>query len=485
MSLTIAISCKDNKAYLFAGKLGAGGRPTLTDIRTLDIPERIVNEDDEQENDEVTVARLDLDEVFKTEVDSTAALLNSDQVLFEKVILPFSDPKNVEKVLPLQIQDKIPFDIDEFVFDSYLSNQLKEDKFEHLSSFVPKTIVEESLKTFSHIGLEPSFLTNNSFALAGIADLAPEAFTSSFAIIDLQPTFASIVILFDKTIFAMRELSASTSAGAEQLMADLRCTISQAELSAGKSIEKVFLVGNQAAARSFSSSAPYESMFLDLNSLLPGNISGVDLNSFPGALGLLAHETTTKSTENSGEINFRQGEFAYKPTFRNIMVAVQEHFWNIAGALILGLILLSSKFLFEYMQLERIDRAIEQASAAYLPGETLTKGVEKSILANKVAALEEKLQDRGSLSALSPLESLKELSKLITPTLDTQIKDLIIEPQMITINGSLGSIPAVGKLDQVLKKSSKFCDKSKPSATTKGSNYGSRTGFEAKIPLCE
>ncbi len=488
MSLNVAIGRKDDLAYLFAASVSPNGRPVLQDIKTLELeqPQAVEGEGEEEaaeeQNPEATVNKIDLEEVFGGEILSTTALLENSRVLFENVDLPFKDEKQVEKVLPLQLQDRIPFDIEDFVIDSCLSSESDTGSYSYISSYTPRHEVDRTLKSLESVGLEPSSLTNNAFALAGLTALSPHAFPESVAIIEIQPKFASIVIIDQGGIALMRELNAKTSADVPQLMSDIKCSIENFQHGEEQKLEKILLVGSKEAAQALASSLETDSAYLDLNSLRPTNIPAVDLNEFPAALGLLGHESEVASFGENGQINFRQGEFAYKPTLGNVLVAAKQHFWSITGAFLMGIIFLLSQIFVEDSQHKNVASKLNQIATGAVPGEFVPKGGEISFLEEKVLELEDQLRDIGSLSALSPLNSLKELSEFIPESLGTEIETMVIGNSSIVINGSLASIPDLGRLDSILKKNSnKFCS---VDVINRG-QQGNRIKFRSEIKLCE
>jgi len=486
MALNIAVGRKADLAFLFSASTNKSGRTVLLDIKTLEIePPAELSEDDEPENLESSEANsptLDLEEVFGDEIGSTAALLENNKVLFQRVDLPFKDEKQVEKVLPLQIQDQIPFDIDDFIVDSCLSGQEGEGKFNYLSSYTPRSEVRSTLRALRGAGLEPSLLTNNAFALAGLTAISPEAFPPCAAIVEIQSSFSSIVVFDHDGIKLMREISAKTSADIPQLMSDIKCSLEHFQLTEDCPLEKIFIVGNKDAAKSLATSLPSPSSYLDLNSLRPGNLTSVDLNEFPAAVGLLGHESDRTTFSENGHINFRQGEFAYKPTLGNVLVAAKQHFWSIAGAIAMGVILLLGQIFVEHSQHQSVVSRLNKIATDAVPGEYVASGGEISFLEEQVLNLEDQLRDIGSLSALSPLNSLKELSEFIPESLNTEIESMVIGNASIVINGSLSSIPDLGKLDALLKKNEKsFCS---VDVINRG-QQGNRIKFRAEIKLCE
>ena len=120
-----------------------------------------------------------------------------------------------------------------------------------------------------------------------------------------------------------------------------------------------------------------------------------------------------------------------------------------------------------------------------MPGEVVPFRREVDFLQRRVEEIETQLRDMGTLSSLSPLDSLKELTAAIDPSLDLQIDSMNIAHSRVSFNGSVIDYPAVGTLSQILKdRKDRFCDvKVDPAARTFGTS--SRVKFTAEIRLCD
>ena len=106
------------------------------------------------------------------------------------------------------------------------------------------------------------------------------------------------------------------------------------------------------------------------------------------------------------------------------------------------------------------------------------------MIEDRVSELENQLRGLGSLSSLSPLGSLKELSEAINSGLDVNLESLNIGHSRMTFTGSVPDNQAIGRLSGVLeKRADRFCEvKIDPKGKVAGSN---RVKFIADLKFCE
>ena len=482
MPNNVAISVANGKAYLLAGEKLEDQTLVLKESVIFDLPELI---EDSEEEIATTPSTEDIESILGIEVDSTSAILESDRVLIDRVTLPFLDSKQIDRVLPLQIQDKVPFDVDDFAVDSLVSGAKIENEYEFLSSMVPKLDVKSFIERLELAGIEPALVTSRSFALTGIRELAPNYFPENFVLLDLQKSYASMAIIFGDNVLALREYNYRNITSEPALVGEIIASLTQAELIAGKRIDEVCVLGSASQAKYLSGNITWPVKYIQAKDLVvEESFDSINLDEFISSLGLLGLESSQTKLDFSNSINFRKGEFAFKPTLGNIISSLKENSFYLLSAIVTGLVLLAATVFSSLGTLGEVEDIIAKSISKHLPGELVPYRREKEFLQDKVSALEDELRGLGSLASLSPLNSLRELSTTVEPSIDTLIDTLNIANARIFIKGSVPDIPTVGRLESALESNKKqFCDVSvEPKGRQSGTN---RSQFSADIELCE
>jgi len=125
------------------------------------------------------------------EIESTLSLVSTRPVLYENLVLPFSDQKKIDQVIRFEVQDRLPFDLDSFLIDSMVLKKVDEKHYEILASLVPSLDVSTTLIRLKRLGADPKILSTRSSAVAALPQLFPELLAGNFALVivtaDRQP----------------------------------------------------------------------------------------------------------------------------------------------------------------------------------------------------------------------------------------------------------------------------------------------------------
>lgn len=485
-------------------------------------PEDAPSSSEDEQGDSLaanTVPRIQfLAEKELEDFDSVAQIIDTTNLLSGKVPLPFDDPSKVDRILPLQLQDSIPVDIGSFVVDSVRTTTDKSHgkAKEYLALCIQKSRLEPQLNSVRSIGLEPSVSTSRAFGLIGLEVILPRISKDFYALIQAEGTNISIAIVLEGKPFLLKDISSLAFQDEKQLFLEIKSLFAFAE-TGNKQLEAIYYFGDKRICDSISNKSLPDraSAFIDSEHLLvegsvtklsssrATNLAGSDINelassdapltpdtehndSLPAdiasALGLAA--LLHKETRPEEFINFRKGEYAYKPALGDLIKGFRENSHWLVAAAITGLLYLGGLFYESNQRLSRVETSISELVSEALPGEAIPFRREKLFLEENLTDKEEQLRGLGSLASLSPLDSIRELSVTINKQVDTLIDSLNIANSRILIKGSVPDFPAVGRLESALEaNSSRFCT---VSVQPKGKKSGtSRISFTADIKLCE
>lgn len=445
-----------------------------------------------------------LEDILQHEVDTTFGVISGAKVVFEHLTLPFEDPKKLDQIVPIQVQDVLPFDIDKFLVDNVVigkkqnSKNEQSSKFEILSCLIPQAEVAAALEHCFALGADPKVLTTTASAITGLAKLCRQDLPPSYGLLVFSQTQCSLAFFVNSQLKSLRELPLEISSSSpksdqnysveyafENLSQHLRCSLASLEHLYDQRIEDIYAIKPPPYFSTLALSLGIRLSELSLDRYIEKDSSvRVSANDFSWALGLFAHEFSKRKKDPQVMINFRRGAFAFQPAWSNLAAAFQEEKSHFARALFWGIFWIGSMLFASNYRLGVIENTITKRLRIALPEVTFPLRGEVSSLEEKVHNLEEQLRGLGSLSSLSPLESFKELSLAIVPEIDISVEALSIGHSGLAFHGSVLNIPQIGKLSSELEsRKGKFCKvKVEPRGQVPGST---RAKFSAEVTFCE
>ena len=434
-------------------------------------------------------------ELIEEESLTTLATVTGKPVLYQYLSLPFNERKKLEQIVPLQVQDQLPFDLDSFVVDTVILGKNTGGQYELLTSVIAENEVRSSLETIASIGANPRVLTSGASAVAALIELFPEELEGSFALLVFSSNTCSLAIFVGGELKHIREIPYHSlqynsprddlTRAALRALADVRCSLMQVEERLAIKLSKAFVLNPPLSLTDISSQLGMDTKALALRDKLELS-PGVELaeSDLHWVLGLVSSELQLKRKAGVKLVDFRQGEFAYRPGFGNIMTLLKDQGFYIGAAVVMGLIWLISVLATGSAGLGKINSAITNQIQQVMPGESIPELGEVAFLNEKIDKLQEQLRGLGSLSSLSPLEALKEISTAVGPGLDVAIEGISIGHSRISLRGTVADYTTSGKLTSALEsRAGRFF---KVQLDTKERVAGSsRVKFTAEITLNE
>lgn len=456
------------------------------DLAKKEAAEELIQEDS-LSRQTTSLPLLGFSELIGIEPDYILAVLESSRMLLLTTTLPFKDTRKIEQVLPLQLQDILPFDLNKFLLDFLILGETGDGSYNLLVAIVPREDVVAAIKQAQSLGVEPKHLTIKSMALLGLKELLAKQFQGDYCIAQVSEEIASLGLFVGGQLRAARELSGNFQdlygAGFRALSRDIRSSIVRVEHDEELTFDRFYAVSSSQTAIRLSEQAARNFEILDPSQFVTfdSGFEGIPEDAF-WAVGFFALPLSSHSRGKL--INFRRGDLAYRPAWGNFVSAIHEELQYILLAVFLGLAWLGTLVYSNHIRLNKIEAAIQQEVQTALPNQTLPKGREVIELTNKLGNIEEQLRELGSLSSLSPLESLRELSLAVSRDIDLKIDTLSIADGAVSFSGSVADSPAVGRLSTALEnRRDRFC---KVQVDPKGRMPGAstRVKFDADLSFC-
>jgi general secretion pathway protein L len=380
--------------------------------------------------------------------------------------LPFLQPAKLRSVLPFEVESSLPFDAEDLVFDYYPLRQ-SEGKTRLLTAAAPRDQVEAALAHLKLFMVDPVILGPTPLALhhlVGVATLPAEAGAERLLFLNLGERFTHLVAVdAGRTVFSTRlrggkDALVEGGPAAEALLAGLRRTLhfleGYAPLDSGcpPSLRRLVLVGDGASLPGIERAVedglgvsasrfvfPEESMLAEAR--IPAELQP----AFGPALALALEYT---APNGKPVVNFRRGQFAYRP--EQALIVRKGIFPGILAAILLLALGLNYHF----------SGASDQSKAAAIRSEMLAEfqavfpGKPVSDPKDQISALlksyKEKQKSYEELDYPGPLEVLAEVSKAVPPEIKVTISSLEYKGKDVSINGETEKLDDTNEIEKRL-----------------------------------
>ncbi len=474
MSNVLAINIQPDSTEIVRAKINSGEPITIVSYEVI--------QNEEQAQAQTLAKNLERSE----EVDSIVSSVNSKNIIYNLVELPFKDEKKLQQVISLQVQDTLPFDIDEFQNDSIIVGQSNDSNYRILTSIIPKSEVENSISKCVSLGADPKFLTTGASALAILANYCNNAADGLNGYLEISKNRISLAIIHHNQPLHLRDFYPPQELSQEfvaEVYQHIICSVAKISLETKQKFNTLFLTGHVEHFAPFQNGA-IKLERLDLQHLVVNESDKtINLDDLSWSLGLFASDLNKTKKGDRKYIDFRKGKFAYHRLWQDFTNLIQDELFYIILCLVLGLSWFGTKLYSSYAILDEIDTAIKTTINKVVPGEAVPYRNESSFMQTKVEEMEDELRVLGSLSSISTLNALKELTSAISPNMDVLIDSLNIGASNILIRGSVAKNPQVGELNKAfVNRKQFFC---KVNVDNTGETTGGRYGFKAEIELCE
>ena len=499
MSTVAAISITEEETIVVTGERGREGLVHILGLNSVPTPELLalsrkdhpdgksaeVSQQTWTSGEEASSDALSSLPNLPPNITSSIAVAAPQKVLYKKSVLPFFDQKKVDQILPLQLQDTLPFDVDDFVISNRILGTKQGTEHPIISTLMPVEEVGKTLAAASALGLEPKILTTRSSALAALALAHADRLGEVCGILAAGSGYCSLALIAQNNIVLLRDfpLSEAHTPLSSSHISHIKSSLKAAEQECGQKFPLLYVVADSQTAQLCAKELSCNVRELPLGQLLINRTSKeLDAGEVFWALGIISAETSSSKSLQNSLINLRKGSFAYQPVWGNLWAAIKE---ELLFFILFAVFLTAWCFTLVYntsQSLSAVNKKITEMVSLAIPEEKLPTGGEVSEIEERVSKIEDQLRGIGSLSSLSPLETLRELSQVIGPDIDLDLDSLSIGHSRLTFRGTVPNHPTTGVLEEVLKKQKEFCS---VNITPMGSSRGSRVSFSAEIGICE
>ncbi|MFC2075054.1 type II secretion system protein GspL [Bdellovibrionota bacterium] len=453
--------------------------------------------------------------------------------------LPFSEKRKIELALPFELEEVLPFDIDDLIIDHRIL--LRSGKTSELiAGMVQKSDVSEFIKALGAHGITPDIISPGSIAISNITPVRFEDYEGTYSIINVGHTNTNITLVQNGLpilarsipiggLNVTRELMTAYKVNYEEaerakieqgfvlasselkvtkdqerfsdaikealapLMKEINQTFLSVKTERGTAVDQILLCGGTSLLRNFPAYVKDE---LHIPTEMVQVLEGFELSQIPvnqrneavltELTGLAIGAT---SAQIKYQINFRKGDFSkfkregllepqYAYIAKIIFLVLALLFFNMIGKY--GLLKTQSRIM-----KKQISTALNEAFPK-LPKAIIGSPQRlKAYVEKKTKSQSDQISMVGSRETreMTPLHILVELSRLTPQNLTVEISSLDIVEEKIKITGIIASKEAAEQLFKVYSGFVNFTDAEKTSVTPTADGKFQEFTFEFKVTV--
>ncbi|HTG00267.1 MAG TPA: type II secretion system protein GspL [Nitrospirota bacterium] len=345
------------------------------------------------------------------------------------VTLPFGDRKRIEKALPFELEDAVPFPLDDVQLDHITLDRQGADKKKQAvvaGLMVPKTVLRQHLDLLASAGVDPQVVVPSFAGLAEMARMTPSDGCALFL------SDGDLCLKNGADIIACRSFSpAHPTRG-------VRHSVKSLETEHGVTIEKAYLFAGSPA---------------EAQELVGLGVAVERLE--PDFHGKKADDPVSLGLALSEQANFRKGEFAYRLADegsrkrRNALITAGTF------ALVFFLANVGVKYYLVQSSYAALDREIRELYLQTFPGSKSAADPLRQLR----SGVDEARKKFGALgSGTSALDVMKAVTDGVPPEVRVSFQDFLLEGDRLKLAGEVSSFESVDKLKAQLAQAPPFAD---------------------------
>lgn len=344
------------------------------------------------------------------------------------VTFPFGDRKRIEKAVPFELEDQIPFDLDDIVIDHIVLGPREADnpaENKVLCMAVQKTALKQHLDFLSGFGIDPYAVIPSYAALAAVAKMLPHDG------VVLAAGRGDVCLAVDGTAISLRSFNDSATAG-------IRHVLQAIETEHKVRVEKAVLLNAPE-----STAAALADVGIASEAIQPalGGVKAADPVSLGAALG--------------GEVNFRKGEFAFRAADEGARRRRRTIFAAASVAAVLLAANISVKYFIVRSGYGKLDREIKEIYRQTFP-DARPPGDPVREMRDRLFDAKKKFGALGS--GMSALDIMKTVTDGIPKEVRVAFTDFLLEGDRLRLQGEALSFESVDRIKSELGKSPLFAD---------------------------
>jgi Tfp pilus assembly PilM family ATPase len=401
--------------------------------------------------------------------DTILSTLPGEKVTWRTFFLPFRDAKRLAQTVPFELENSVPFGLDEVVVDYQVLHRDRAGTTV-LAALVQKEDLQHHLDLLQRGGADPKVVGLAPLAALNTLSLVPDL-PSTYLFLDFAPHSTTVALYREGELAGLRTVSGQTNgngdetvvldaAGIEALVAEVRWTVLAINGAPIDDQLVCYIAGERAlidsVERPLAESLPVNVRRLDrvaLRNVAPE--MGAQAPAFTPSLGAALREV---SPGNTVGINFRRGEF----TFHRSQLEMRRALRNVA---VLGLVVLSLTVLDMFVkhqalkqQAAAVDEQIQKVLAATLP-DIGRQAQPKAALQQETDALRQRvnlLNDTVPVSTSTSLDILRAAAGAVPNKIRIDCEEYAMDPDAVRVRCNTETYESVDTIKEGMLKTGYF-----------------------------
>lgn len=405
---------------------------------------------------------------------SCLVVVPQDNFLSLNLDLPFRDAKRLEPIVDLEVQDIVPFELDDFFIqysipsdgtsheqgnsqghptsDSTQTTSASAAHDIHIG-MLPRNTIGATLEICKQAGVEPSVITVPSSAIGAIYQIHPKLAELNSAVIYNRGDHYAIAVCIsgkvrlEKSIVASNSIVKLTGEDKEsaltQILTTIRIMIAAAEKKYGAKIEKVYLLGREVKGAQGEKVFKRPMEGLSLTEFLGSQASG---STVAPLAAIYAHEDATTNPLS----NFRSRQFSFTPKlseFFRALLGVKKVALRVALAL--GIALISIYATRQYY-ISSIASSLTSQIRRIIPDFEADQSSIAPALNKRRQLLLDELASFGTYSTARPVTYLTKILQAVPKQKSVVLSGLLIKSGIIRIDGTAPALSSIEEFTQAL-----------------------------------
>lgn len=405
--------------------------------------------------------------------DTILSALPGDRVTWRTFFLPFRDQKKLAQTIPFELENSVPFGLDEVVVDYQVLHRDRAGTTV-LAALVQKGDLEQHLELLQRGGADPKVVDIGPLASLNTLSLVPDL-PPTFAFLDVGPQTVTVALFRDRELSGLRtvgrraaeatpaspEQSAAVD-GADRLAGDVRWTL--LALSGAPLDDELacYLAGDSAELNALehalAAALPVALRRLDRLTLRNLTVeTGAQAPAFSQSLGLALREVAPAGALG---VNFRRGEF----TFHRSQQELRQALRTVALLGVVVLVLTVLDMFTKHQQLKQqaagLDSQIQQVLTAALPDLGRVPNA-KAALHDETEALQQRvdlLNDVVPVSSSTSIDILRAVSSAVPNSIRVDCEEYAMDPDAVRLRCNTETYDAVDDIKQGLRDTGYFSE---------------------------
>ncbi|MCI5066712.1 hypothetical protein MRY87_13405 [bacterium] len=391
--------------------------------------------------------------------DESLIILPPHQAINLSLKLPFSHRSSLNRIAPLEAQDRLPFPVSPFHCHARPVRKLSSELFDVQMDLYPEELISELLRTCKQWKFEPSILTIPAALAETCHGLYPKYVAQSALFVFSGETHYSIAALVEGQSVAYFTLPKTEPSADFVGKSLLNSWIASVEERLEHPLERIYFIGEEMNFQEWNREQLMRpSEVLSYEDILPTSSFLHLEDNFRSGLATLGATAVTKEETATLTPNYRTGRYLFRPELRNLAEGIGP---LIKPAILLILVfaaLIPLQYFAREQRIASLHDGLRAAVRQAFPDTVIPEGRELFAVRQKLSQSQETLQQLGTGGKISPDKELALLLDRLKKFKSLKLRRVNILREKTVLEGTTASYTDAEQIEGAMKKGRVYCD---------------------------